>query len=118
MKRAILPSQEERIFARTPEIPFDFEPCLKRIRAIHDGKTVADSTRAMLMLEAGHRPVYYLPPEDVRTDLLEKTERRTHRPHKGEASYWKAVSAWYEEGRGALDPAMTGRVRIRDGSGR
>jgi uncharacterized protein (DUF427 family) len=48
---------------------------------------VAESHRAVRVLETSHAPVYYLPPEDVRTDLLEPTERRTWCEFKGAASY-------------------------------
>jgi uncharacterized protein (DUF427 family) len=64
------------------------EPCPRHVRAFLQGVPVADSTRALLLLEARHLPVYYFPPGDVRTDLLEPTDRTTHCPHKGDASYW------------------------------
>jgi len=48
------------------------------VRTAFGGETVADSRRALLMREAGHAPVYYFPPEDVRTDLLRRTEHSTH----------------------------------------
>jgi uncharacterized protein (DUF427 family) len=66
------------------------EPYPRRVRAFLDGIAVADSTRALLLLEARHLPVYYLPPEDVRTELLEPTDTSTHCPHKGDASCWSA----------------------------
>ena len=40
-----------------------------------------------MLHESGHQPVYYFPPEDVRADLLEPSERHTRCPKKGEASY-------------------------------
>lgn len=64
------------------------EPCAKRVRVVFNGKTVADTVCARLMLETGHRPVYYFPREDVRADLLQPSKHRTHCPHKGDASYW------------------------------
>jgi uncharacterized protein (DUF427 family) len=68
--------------------PIWTEPSPRRVRAFLDGLAVADSTRALLLLEAGHLPVYYFPPEDVRTDLLEPTDTSTHCPYKGDAAYW------------------------------
>lgn len=65
-----------------------FDPVPQRIRALFAGETVVDSQRAKLLHETGHLPVYYFPLEDVREDLLERSERRTRCPHKGEASYW------------------------------
>jgi hypothetical protein len=38
-------------------------------------------------LETSHPPVYHLPADDVRTDLLEANPRRTFYEFNGEASY-------------------------------
>ena len=65
-----------------------FEPVPQRIRAVFEGATVVDTTRAKLLHESGHLPVYYVPDEDVRRDLLVPSEKRTRCPHKGEARYW------------------------------
>jgi uncharacterized protein (DUF427 family) len=64
------------------------EPTPKRIRVEVDGETIADSRRAVILQESGLQPVYYFPPDDVRTDLFEPTERHTKCPIKGEASYY------------------------------
>jgi uncharacterized protein (DUF427 family) len=64
------------------------EPSPKRIRVEVSGETVVDSRRAMLLHESGQQPIYYFPPEDVRADVLEPSERHTHCPKKGEASYY------------------------------
>jgi uncharacterized protein (DUF427 family) len=50
--------------------------------------TIVDSKRVKLLFETGHLPVYYFPVDDVRMDLLEPTDRSTHCPYKGQASYW------------------------------
>jgi uncharacterized protein (DUF427 family) len=60
----------------------------RRVRVKLNGEFIADSTRAVLLRETGHQPVYYFPPEDVRQDLLEPTDLHTRCPYKGEASYW------------------------------
>jgi uncharacterized protein (DUF427 family) len=46
------------------------EPVPRRIRAVLAGETVLDSTRALYVWEWPHYPQYYIPAEDVRTDLL------------------------------------------------
>jgi uncharacterized protein (DUF427 family) len=79
------------------------EPTPKRIRAVVDGQTVADSRRAMLLQESGLMPIYYFPAEDVRSDLLEPSHKHTQCPKKGEASYYTVRvgdrlvknAAWY-----------------------
>ena len=39
----------------------------------------ADSASTLLLLETGHRPVYYFPRADVRMDLMAPTSHHTHR---------------------------------------
>lgn len=60
----------------------------RRVRVVVAGETIAQSGRAKLLHESGHLPVYYLPQEDVRMDLLEASEHTTHCPVKGDAAYW------------------------------
>jgi uncharacterized protein (DUF427 family) len=63
-------------------------PTEKRIRVVTGEATVADSTATLLLLETGHRPVYYFPRDDVRMDLLTPTNHRTTCQYKGDASYF------------------------------
>jgi uncharacterized protein (DUF427 family) len=63
------------------------EPTPKRIRVAVGGETIADSRRAFLLHEGGHQPIYYFPPDDVRSDVLSPSDRHTHCPKKGDASY-------------------------------
>lgn len=63
-----------------------FTPFPRRLRATLGGETVFDTRRAMLLHETGILPVVYVPEADV-TAELEATERSTHCPFKGEASY-------------------------------
>ena len=60
----------------------------RHVRVIFNGETIADSKHAKLVREAEVLPVYYFPQEDVRTELLSPSQRRTNCPYKGEASYW------------------------------
>jgi len=54
------------------------------------GERLAESYRPVLLDETGLPRRYYLPREDVRTDLLRRTDTATTCPFKGEASYWSA----------------------------
>ncbi len=67
-----------------------FENCPKRVRAVFNGETVVDSRWVKILHETGHLPVYYFPPEDVRTELLAGSETKTVCPYKGVASHWSA----------------------------
>ena len=64
------------------------EPSPHRIRAVFNDETVADSSEVVIMRETRLAPVFYFPREDVRMDLLVRTDRRTNCPFKGNASYW------------------------------
>jgi uncharacterized protein (DUF427 family) len=64
------------------------EPSPKRIRVEVGGEIVADSIHAMMLHESGQQPIYYFPADDVRADLIEPSDRHTHCPKKGDASYY------------------------------
>src|SRR5256714_9895055 len=65
-----------------------FEGSPRRMRAIFAGETIVDSRSVKLLHEQDKLPVYYFPEDDVRMDLLERTDHHTRCPWKGEASYW------------------------------
>ena len=65
-----------------------FEDFARHIRARFAGQTIVDSKRVKLLHESGLLPVYYFPQADVRMDLLERSERVTQCPWKGQAVYW------------------------------
>ncbi|MPY80361.1 MAG: DUF427 domain-containing protein [Actinophytocola sp.] len=66
------------------------DPSDTHVRVEIDGVAIADSRRPTVLREKGFPPRYYLPREDVRFDLLERTEAATHCPIKGDASYFSA----------------------------
>ena len=49
---------------------------------------MADTTRAVRILETSHPPVYYIPREDVRSEFLRSSPHRTFCEFKGSANYW------------------------------
>ena len=63
----------------------------ERIRVVVDGIEVAASSSALRVLETAGAPVYYVPPADVRRDLLVATDRTTACEWKGEARYWSLL---------------------------
>jgi uncharacterized protein (DUF427 family) len=71
-------------YPRPPRV----ESAAHRVRVIFNGEVVADSRRAMRVLETSHPPVYYIPPEDVKTAYLHPSPRRTICEFKGAAHYW------------------------------
>ena len=64
------------------------EPTVRRIRIIFNGVTIADTRRAIRVLETSHPPVYYLPPEDVRMEYFTPANGSSLCEWKGRASYY------------------------------
>ncbi len=58
------------------------------VRVAVGGELVAESSRALELRETGHRSRWYLPVEDVREGVLEPSEKTSHCPFKGDASYY------------------------------
>jgi WS/DGAT/MGAT family acyltransferase len=75
-----------------PAPPADYrvalEPHSRRVRVMWNGETIADSERALRVLETNHDPVIYFPRDDVRMDLMSRTAHHTFCPFKGDASYF------------------------------
>ena len=75
----------------------------RRIRVVLGDVSVADTARALRVLETSHPPVYYIPPEDVRREYLRPSRRTSYCEFKGQASYYDLVvgerevrdAAWY-----------------------
>jgi uncharacterized protein (DUF427 family) len=77
-------------------------PLTGTVRVEKDGEVLAESSRAVALEETGLPTRYYLPREDVRTDLLTPSGTTSHCPFKGDATYFSAPGAedafWvYEE---------------------
>jgi uncharacterized protein (DUF427 family) len=70
-------------YPRPPRV----EPVAERIRVVVGGRTLADTTRALRVLETAGAPVYYLPPEDVDLARLRPGGRSTVCEWKGDATY-------------------------------
>jgi uncharacterized protein (DUF427 family) len=64
------------------------EPASERVRVLLGGVAVADSGRSLRVLQRGFPPVYYLPPDDVRLTLLERSDHHSACRIKGQADYW------------------------------
>lgn len=71
-----------------PDHPISIDPNPNRVRVTIGGTVLAESTRALTLREASLPPVHYLPREDADMARFERTERVTHCPYKGDASYY------------------------------
>lgn len=85
----------------SPKHVLHFEGSPKRVRGFFEGEVIVDSTRAKLLHETGHLPVYYFPLEDVRSEFLEPSDNTSHCPFKGDATY-RSVAVGDKRARDAL----------------
>lgn len=60
----------------------------KRIQIVFNEVTIADTTKAMRVLETSHPPTYYIPPEDIEQQYLIPSSRSTFCEWKGQGSYY------------------------------
>jgi uncharacterized protein (DUF427 family) len=67
--------------------PPRLEAVTERITVAFGGEMISDSRGAYRVLETSHPPVYYLPPGDVRMDLLLPAQGGSYCEFKGEATY-------------------------------
>ncbi len=63
-------------------------PDERQVTVAVGGVTVADTHRAIRVLETASPPVFYLPPDDVRSEYLEPSPRSSMCEWKGRATYW------------------------------
>ncbi len=63
-------------------------PCERRVRIVLGGRTIADSTRALRVLETSHPPNIYVPPEDWAEGALVPAQGRSVCEWKGVATYF------------------------------
>jgi uncharacterized protein (DUF427 family) len=63
----------------------------KHVQVLFNGVVLAESRRALRVLETSHPPVFYIPRDDVRVEYLVATTRRTVCEFKGVASYFTVI---------------------------
>lgn len=52
------------------------------------GAVIGETHAALELVEGKYAPVIYIPRADIAMAILEKSEKTTHCPHKGTASYY------------------------------
>jgi uncharacterized protein (DUF427 family) len=82
--------EDEEVFVhpRDPSTRIDVLRTSRQVRVHLGGTLLADSRRARMLIESGLPVRWYLPRDDVRTDLLEPSYTTTRCPYKGIAHYW------------------------------
>ena len=59
-----------------------------RVEVLFEGHEIADSDDVLLLAEADYPVVRYFPRADVAMAFLRKTDKVTHCPYKGDATYY------------------------------
>ena len=82
--------EDEEVFVhpRDPYHRIDILDSSRHVRVRVDDELVAETERPKILFETGLPPRYYIPSEDVREEVLVSSEKTTHCPYKGIASYW------------------------------
>jgi uncharacterized protein (DUF427 family) len=82
--------EDERVVmhARDPYKRVDTLQSSRHVQVYVEGELLADSVRPLLLFETSLPTRYYLPYEDVRTELLEASDVVSICPYKGQARYW------------------------------
>jgi uncharacterized protein (DUF427 family) len=83
-------AEDEQIFGhpRDPYSRIDVFKSTRHVRISLRGELLAESRRSNVLYETALPPRFYLPPDDVRTELLVPSSSRTRCAYKGSASYW------------------------------
>lgn len=74
-------------YPRPPRV----EASTRRLRVVVAGQLIAESSAGKRLLETSHPPTWYIPPADVRMELLRPGGRRSHCEFKGTAHYYDLV---------------------------
>lgn len=87
--------EDEEVFGhpRDPHHRIDVRSSSRQVSIRFAGETIATTRRGLFLFETGLPPRYYIPPEDVRTDLLVPSHTTSTCPYKGTASYWQIETA-------------------------
>ncbi len=86
----VAPGQES--VWRYPRPPLA-EPTSRRIRMVHGGTTLVETSSSIRTLETSHPPSYYIPQTDIVMSLLTDTDRTSFCEWKGHAVYWTVAIA-------------------------
>jgi uncharacterized protein (DUF427 family) len=80
--------EEAVVHARDPYHRVDILRSSRHVKVSVNGEVVAETRRPLALFETGLPPRWYIPRDDVRTELLEDSDKRTGCAYKGFASYW------------------------------
>jgi len=71
-------------YPRPPRV----EQSSRQIGVVFNNTTIAETNRAVRVIETSHPPVYCIPPGDVRQQFLSRSDHESHCEFKGLATYY------------------------------
>lgn len=71
-----------------PDHPITITQNPRRVRVTAGDTVIAETSKALTLKEAKYPAVQYVPRQDANMALLERTDRVTHCPYKGDANYY------------------------------
>ena len=71
-------------YPRPPRV----EQSSSQIRVVFNDTTIAETSKALRVLETSHPPVYYIPFGDMQQQFLSRSERQSYCEFKGLATYY------------------------------
>ncbi len=80
------------------------------------GAVLGESANALELSEGDYPPVIYFPRDDIAMAFLDRTDKTTHCPHKGDANYYSVVtkSTTLENAVWTYESPLEGVARIKD----
>ena len=69
------------------------EPAGRKVTVRTGDAVIAESHDVLVLHEEGHAPVYYLPRADVAMEFLDRSDKVTHCPLKGDATHYHVVGS-------------------------
>jgi uncharacterized protein (DUF427 family) len=79
---------EAFVHPRDPCHRVDVLESSRHVKITVNGEVLVETERPVILYETKLLPCYYIPPEDVREDVFTRSEKMTHCPYKGAASYY------------------------------
>lgn len=80
------------------------------------GAILGETTSALELSEGDYPPVVYFPRSDIAMAFLDRTDKTTHCPHKGDATYFSIVnrSSTYENAVWSYENPIDAVAAIKD----
>ena len=95
--------EDEEVFVhpRDPYHRVDVLESSRHVRISVNGEVVAETDRPMILFETGLPPRYYITPEDVRDDVLLRSEKTSQCPYKERCRFLLLGRGWWGASRGS-----------------